>query len=264
MQQVDRHALTATALRPGDERCEHGDGRVERSDDVDDRDARLGGCLRRPGDAHQPAHRLHERVVAGEIAARMFAEAADLAVHDARIAARHGRVVEPEALERAGLEVRDDDVGARAQLARQLEVGGVLEVEHDRALVAIGGVVVRRAPLRVRRRQPAPRVVACGRLDLDHVRPQIAERLPDERPGEHPREVDHEDPVERRRHGGDASPLDRPASRAAVSRMRRARPDGCHRDVSVTSAAHLRSPGHATERVPLTAWRDEFRRHATS
>ena len=206
MQQVDRHALTTAALRPRHEGGEHGDGCVERGDDVDDRNARLRRRLGRPGDAHQPADRLHERVVAGQVAARSLAEAADLAVDDAPDCRATPLVVEPEALERARLEVRDDDVRALAQLPRQLEVGRVLEVEHDRALVAVGGVVVRRAPLRVRRRQPAPRVVAGRRLDLDHVRAEIAERLADERPREDAGEVDHEDPVERRRHARDANP----------------------------------------------------------
>jgi hypothetical protein len=86
--------------------------------------------------------------------------------------------------------------------SRSASENASLEVEHDRALVAVGGVVVGRAPLRIRRRQPAPRVVAGRRLDLDHIRPEVAERLPDERAGEHPREIDHEDPIERRRHAG--------------------------------------------------------------
>ena len=42
---------------------------VQAGEHVDDRDAGLGRLVR-AGDAHQPAHRLHEQVVAGQVARR--------------------------------------------------------------------------------------------------------------------------------------------------------------------------------------------------
>ena len=142
------------------ERGEHGDRRVERGHDVDDRDAGLRRRAGRAGDAHQAAERLHERVVAGQRRARALAEAADLAVHDARIDGSDSLVVETEALQRARQEVRDDDVGALAQRARELEIGLGLQVEHDRALVAVRRVVIRR---RGRGRPAAASSAACRR-----------------------------------------------------------------------------------------------------
>jgi len=179
------------------QRGEHPDGRVQGSDDIDDRDARLRRDVGRTSDAHQPADRLHERVVAGHLPAAALAEAADLAVDDAGADGRDRLVVEPEPLERPRLEVGDDHVGALAETPRKLEIEADLQVESDRALVAIRCVMVRGATLRVGGREPAARVVAGRRLDLDHIRAQVAQGHRDERAREHAGEVDDGDPLER-------------------------------------------------------------------
>ncbi len=201
MQEIDGQALAAPAAIACMDRRERGDGGIESCDDVDDRDARLRRSVGRAGHAHQPADRLDERVVARECRALPLAEARDLAVDDAWVDGGDLLVAEPEALERARLEVRDHHVRALAQPTCELAVGGVAEVEDDRALVAIRGMVVGGAALRIRRRRPASRVVAVRRLDLDDVGAQVAERLRDERAREHPGQVDDAQAVQCGSHG---------------------------------------------------------------
>jgi hypothetical protein len=169
VQQVDRHALPGAGAVALAQRGEHRGRRVEAGDHVDQRDAGLARRVGRPGDAHQPAERLDERVVARQVAPALLAEARDLAVDDARVALCGLLVAEPEALQGAGLEVRHDDVGTFAEPARQLVVAAVAQVERQRALVAVGGVVVGRPAGGVERRAPGAGVVARWRLDLDDL-----------------------------------------------------------------------------------------------
>ena len=68
-QEVDRHPLSAAGVAARVERSQHGNRAVERGDDVDDRDARLRRGVGRARDAHQPADRLDDRVVAEHVAA---------------------------------------------------------------------------------------------------------------------------------------------------------------------------------------------------
>jgi len=90
----------------------------------------------------------------------------------------------------------DDDVGAGAQLPREREIPRVLEVQDERALVAVEAEEVARALLG-ERRAPGPRVVARARpLDLDDVRAEVAEGHRAQRPGEHAREVSDEQAVQ--------------------------------------------------------------------
>src|SRR5215211_5576618 len=198
--EVDRDALAAAARLALAQRREHADRRLQARDDIDDRDARLRRCLRRPRHGHQSAERLDERVVPRHVPPAGLSEAGDLAVDDARVRVDHTRVVEAEPFERPGAEVRDDDVCAVAQIACGGAVGGAAQVEHERALVAVRRVEVRRAAALVERRPPPARIVSLRRLDLDDVRPEVAQRLADQRPREHAREVGHEEAVERGGH----------------------------------------------------------------
>jgi hypothetical protein len=93
-------------------------------------------------------------------------------------------VVEPELGEASGLEVLDGDVGAAQQLVGEGDVVGVMEVEHDRALVAVDRQVVRRDAV-VLRRHPRARVVAGRALHLDHRGAEIGEEHRAVRAGEH-------------------------------------------------------------------------------
>ena len=66
----------------------------------------------------------------------------------------------------------DHDVGAGAQLARQGEVARVLEVEDDRALVAVEAQEVRRALVGERRSPGAGVVAGRGRSTLTTSAPR--------------------------------------------------------------------------------------------
>ena len=183
-----------------------------------------------------------------------LAEAADLAVDDLVVQRRDDLVVEAEPLERARLEVGDDDVGALAQHAREREVRRALEVEHDRALVPVCGVVIGRTSLRVDGRHPMPRVVAVRRLDLDHIGAEVAERHRHKRSREDAREVDDEDPIERTRHGRDHS---RPSGgrrgrRGSAPRgsTGSASPTGQARGRTAAQLGAGRSPGRAAGASP--------------
>ena len=81
-----------------------------------------------------------------------------------------------------------------------------LEIDRDRALAAIAGVVVGGRELAAvgaldERRAPAARVVArAGTLDLDHVGAEIGEDLPRPRAGQNARELENTNARKRSRH----------------------------------------------------------------
>ena len=80
--------------------------------------ARVRLAVGRAGQVHEAAHALRHQVVAGarRIGAGL-AEAGDRAVDQARVVAREARIVEAELGEPADLEVLDQHVGARGELA---------------------------------------------------------------------------------------------------------------------------------------------------
>ena len=108
-------------------------------------------------------------------------------------------MAEAEPLHHAGPEILQHDVGREAQGARRREICGVLQVEDDRALVAIDrsevlGVARRlRGGRRAGERRPLAHPVALGRLDLDHVGAQVGEQHPAERAGGDLAELDDAD-----------------------------------------------------------------------
>ena len=118
-------------------------------------------------------------------------------------AARSVSPSRPQRRHQPGPEGLDQHVGARAELARQLAVARVAEVERDRALVAVEPEVVGAS----RRRATAAPRGACrrppsGPLDLDHVGAEVAQHHRGERAREHAREVGDEEAVERAGDGG--------------------------------------------------------------
>ena len=194
--------LTSTCCpRPvrlaGVQRGQHPDQRVHPGHHVEDRDA---GPVRlaagRPGQAHQPGDRLHDQVVAGQRGAAAGAEAGDRGVDDARVGRRHRVVVEPEAGQPAGAEVLQQDVGPAGQLAGQRGVLLVLEVERDRALVAVDAEVVGRDAV-PDRRHPGAGVVAARALHLDHLGAEVGQQHRRVRPGEDPGEVGDQQAAQR-------------------------------------------------------------------
>ena len=91
----------------------------------------------------------------------------------------------------------------RRQPASQLLAGGLRQVDGDAALRAVERE--ERGAATVTAGRSRPDLVAGDRvLDLDHVGAEVGELLRAQRPGDDPREVEHADPLERRRapHGG--------------------------------------------------------------
>ena len=116
------------------------------------------------------------------------------------------RVVEAELGEPAGLEILDHDVGARRELAHDAPAVLGLEVDRDRALAAIAGMIIGSRHLRAvgaldERRPPAARVVAgAGALDLHDVGAEVGQNLPGPRPGQDARKLQNAKTGERSRH----------------------------------------------------------------
>ena len=93
------------------------------------------------------------------------------------------RIVEAEFREPADLEILDQDVGTRRELAHDALAVLALEVEFDRALAAVGGVEIGGAEMlavlgRDERRPPAAGVVAGAlALDLGHFGAEVGQNL---------------------------------------------------------------------------------------
>ncbi len=180
---------------PLDDRHQDGNRSVHAGGEVDHRYADTHRrALRLAIDAHQPSHALDDRVVAGIAAERTVgAEAGDAAMDEAWEAGLEHRLV-PHVpfLQRAGLEVFNQNVGGLEQAEKNLAPLRLGEIEHDAALVAIdadeigGGITLEGWP-------PAARLIALRRLDLDDFGTVVAEHLRAVRPAEHAREIDHLD-----------------------------------------------------------------------
>jgi hypothetical protein len=110
------------------------------------------------------------------------------------------RVTTSRRFQRARPEVLDEDVGVVDEAEEHVAVGGVLEVEDDRALVAVRQLppqafaVARVAPGEVAQR------VASGPLHLDHVGPVVGQVAGAVRAGDDRRQVEHLEVGERRVH----------------------------------------------------------------
>ena len=162
------------------------------------------------GKAHDAAHALRHHVVGGAARQRPgLPEARAGGVDQFRIAPgeRLPSIAEPR--QRAGPEILDENVGAGE---KPLEQGAVIvrpEVEGDALLAAverheIGGFAVHPRPV-------GARVVAAGRLDLDHPRAEVRQDHGAERPRQHAGQVEHKDIRER------AGARGRPGSRIPVA-----------------------------------------------
>ena len=87
-------------------------------DDPDLHGAATGRFVRRPVNAHDAAHGLEQRVVAWPMAVRPgLAKAGDRAIHHRRIDLSEALVVQRVTAERSDLEILDDDIRDRRELA---------------------------------------------------------------------------------------------------------------------------------------------------
>ena len=130
------------------------------------------------GDAHEPAHALQKEIVTGARCIRSgLAETGDRAVDEARVDLGEARVVEAVLRQTADLEILDQHVGFRGQIAHQALALRLGDVDGDRLLAAVAAheIGAEARVLRSRRNRerwsPAARVVAAaGTFDLDHFR----------------------------------------------------------------------------------------------
>src|SRR5205823_2790364 len=132
-------------------------------------------------------------------AALAEAEAAD--VDDACVRFLHRLVRKPEARHRLRPDVVHQHIGALRERQACLQRRRMLEIQDDRALVAVG-VEVDRAHAGVLERPGVAHDVAAGWLDLDHVRAEVAEDLRRIRPHHHSGEIEHAHAGERTHYSG--------------------------------------------------------------
>ena len=147
---------------------------------VDDGRADRGGAAaRRAGDADQAGPGLHQDVLAGLQRHRTGrAEAGGRCEDDVGVDRAEFRLAEAELAEDAGAEILHHHVGAGDQPTGDLTAFLALQVDADRALVAVGAEIEAADPLAEDvGAGPAPFMRAIDRLDLDHVGAHVGQIL---------------------------------------------------------------------------------------
>jgi hypothetical protein len=177
---------------PFRQRHQDSDRRVQSGGDVDQGDADSHRSrLRRARRGDHAGHGLDNRIIAGIAAARaVSAETGNTAVHEFRKFFMQDVVADAPFVERARLEVLDQNVGALQHLHQHRTAALRGEVEANRALVAVDANEIRRV-LIMERRSPVAYLVAGRRLDLDHVGAVIGKDLGAVGSAQHPREINH-------------------------------------------------------------------------
>ena len=186
------------------ERAQHGDAEMEPRRLVGDQARHEFGrlavdaALQRRG----PAHALHQVVEGGLVAVRPLARVAErIGVDDRRIDLLQVLIAQPQPLDRRRPAVMDEEVGVLDQVLQDGDGRGLLEIEAERALVAVGRHVDRaHALVAAHRAARHAQQVAFRRLDLDHVGAHVGQMLGGERPQQHGRQVDHFHARKRSRH----------------------------------------------------------------
>jgi len=135
--------------------------------------------LRMPGHPDQARTRLDQQVLArlgglGPAAA----EAGGRGIDDVRLAGADLGVTETEALQNPRAEVLDHHVGALDQAVDDLAGLGVLEVDGEQPLVAVGAEVERADTIDIGvGSRPVALEGALGRLDLDYIGAHVGQIL---------------------------------------------------------------------------------------
>ena len=192
------------------------------------------GLHRRPvalaGQAEQPDEPEVVHVVAGAVAVgAVLPVAGDRAVDEPGVLLAQPLVADAEAVHHAGAEALHQHVGLAHEPQQHLAPLLALEVEADRALVAVEREEQRGAGALlgalVARRRPAHVVAEPRVLDLEHVGAEVGEQARAEAARQQPREVEHADAVERAAHRPSRSRASAIVAgrRPTSSAMRRAR-----------------------------------------
>ncbi len=154
-----------------------------------------------PVTRHQAAHGLNEKIISNLLRQRSgLAEARDRAIDQPRIDLREVVVAEPVTRERAHLEILQNNVGVRRQLAHHRLTFGLVDVERERALAAVDRgnsqtLAVSLPSLAFRNGGPQPRVSspAPGRSTLITSAPKSASIWPTHGPAMTAAEVENLD-----------------------------------------------------------------------
>ncbi|KAF1051459.1 MAG: hypothetical protein GAK34_01516 [Delftia tsuruhatensis] len=197
------HMAAAPAALALVERGQDGLGRVHAREHVHGGHAELQRALALLAvHGHDAGLALHHQVVAGPRGLGAAARVArDGAVHQARVQLRQLLVAQPQLLGAADLEVLDDHVAVGRQLACDAQALFGLQVQRDRALVAVGAVEVGGVAL-AHAHAPVARVVAAARvLDLDDLGTQVGQRHGTHGAGQHARKIQDAHAVQRQGRG---------------------------------------------------------------
>ena len=192
----DVHALAASPRRPVGERGERTHRRLHPHPHGGLGDAhphRFSALLARQ--RHRPGQGHDLEVEGGEVAVGSFlAEGRDRHDDEAGIPPTQDVVLEPPAAQRPRREALEQEVGPLGEPKQEPAVLLAVEVQRDAPLAGIGGepeeALGSAAVVSLPARRPAPRGIAPGRLDLDHVRPEVGEHLPGQEP-QGARQVEH-------------------------------------------------------------------------
>src|SRR5579884_301068 len=123
-------------------------------------------------ETHESGYRLYNKVVSRQRCSLRSSETTDGSVDDSSVPLLNRVVIQAEALESARLEILDEDIGASCKLLGQAQVVAILEIERDRALIAIDRHVIGCYAIAIGR-HPAPCVIPGGALNLNHRRTEI-------------------------------------------------------------------------------------------
>ena len=157
-----------------DQSFQHRLVRSHAAGDVAHRNAHPGGALRIAGDGRQAAFGLHQQVVGLERVERPFVSVAGNGDRDqARVGFAQAVLIEPEAPDRAGGEVLDEDVGLGHHGAQQCLVLFRAQVEAHGFLAAVEPDEV--GALALNELVVLAREVAFRPLDLDHACPGLGQ-----------------------------------------------------------------------------------------
>ena len=178
----DVHVLTRSGDVPEQEGEERGHGAVEAGLVLGLKAAVLqrlavGG----PADAHDPARGVGDDLSTFVVTVRPgLAEGGDGGHHEPGILALEGGVIEPQGREVAGGKRLHHDVGAAGQLLEDVGAPRLFQVQRDAALVQVRQQeeqALLRVGLAPGEGRHAPAAFTAGGLDLDDVRPEVAQEL---------------------------------------------------------------------------------------
>ncbi len=180
-----RNLLAMAAVLPLQQGCENSDDGVLTGGQIDHGHGDfVGRAIAGTGDGHQPAFGLNSVVVAGARGLRAgTAVTGDRTVNQARVDCTERFITDPEAFGGAGAEVLDQHIGLLHQGMDDLAAFGFVQVDADRALVAVGTGKIGGNFADVGWPH-ATGIIAVEGFDFDDISPEIGKRLPAPRAGQ--------------------------------------------------------------------------------